>query len=64
MNKDQVEKIGELADKADAFLELIYNVAMTPKMKVDAAQTGFSEIRDALKELYIELGGEDVWDEE
>lgn len=59
MNEDQVEKIGELADKADSFLELIYNVAMTPKMKVDAAKTGFLEIRDALKELYIELSGDD-----
>ena len=54
-----VERLGLLVDKADNFL--MYKVAMPnlpPSVKIDALIHGLTEIRQELRAIYHEMGGE------
>ena len=57
ITEDQLDRVGQLSDKAENFLAL-FTPFMPDAMKLDAAKTGLQEIRDAARELYKELGGE------
>ena len=56
------QKLGLLIDKADNYLSY-RPVPMPPALKVDALVHGIQELRNDLKRLYFELGGEDVWNQ-
>ena len=58
--KDALERIGLTADSADNYLALAGS-ALPAEDKVSALVHGLTDVRDRLRELYIELGGEDVW---
>jgi len=56
---DPVERIGMLVDKADNFL--MYKIMMEhlhPSVKINALLHGLAEIRQELRDIYHELGGE------
>jgi hypothetical protein len=59
---DQLQhNLGLLIDQADNYLAY-RDVPMPPALKVDAYHLGLQDLRNQLKALYFELGGEDVWD--
>jgi len=62
MNEEQLDRLGqEIVDKADNFLEY-KNMALPPKMIIDALLNGPSEIRSTARDLYVELSGDDPWE--
>ena len=57
---DQLEVIGELAEKADNFLPYTSN-PLPVQMRFDALKHGLTELRDALRTIYVNVGGHDPW---
>lgn len=60
MNENQLERIGQLIDTVENHLAL-QGDPMPIQIRADAAKSGLSDIRDELKKIYFEAGGEDVW---
>ena len=60
MNGRQLSTIGELADKADNYLG-VAALPMPDSVKVDGLNQGLTELSEELKSLYIELSGENPW---
>lgn len=61
---DQLERIGQLIDKADNYLEFAKDSppsVFPPSVRLDAMGVGLAKIRQELFEIYTSLGGEDVW---
>ena len=62
-----LDVLGRAVDTAENFMEYGTH-ATTPAMarlpsdiRIDALSNGLKELRDTVKALYLELGGEDVW---
>ena len=60
MDDRQLCILGNLADKADNYLRTA-KIPMPDGMKVAGMIQGLSELSEALKELYVELSGENPW---
>lgn len=58
---EHLETLGKLVDKAENYLAWKDNFAAPIQMKKQAYETGLADLRDELKKLYLDLGGEDVW---
>ena len=58
-----LEPIGELADKADNFFHAS-TLSLPNKIHVEALQCGMEDIRDALKEFYIDATGKNPWEDQ
>ena len=62
MNEEQIERIGQLIDTVDNHLAMQGN-HMPDSIRAAAAKAGLSDIRDELKKIYFDAGGEDVWED-
>ena len=60
--EDEIDRIGRLADVADNYLAL-EKLNMPIEMKLDAFKTGLRELSRDIKALYVELAGENPWEE-
>ena len=61
MTSDTIERLGELADSCDYYLAL--DIPFMPKsLLLDGMKTGLKEVRDALREIYIEATGDNPWE--
>jgi len=60
MNENQLDNIGQLIDTVENHLAL-QGDHMPDSIRANAAKSILSDIRDKLKEIYFEAGGEDVW---
>jgi hypothetical protein len=63
---EQLERIGQLADKADNFLTYAdsahgFAASLSTTMRFEALKTGLTELRDELRAAVVEIGGEDPW---
>ena len=54
------EQIGRLADTADNYLATL-ELPMTDAMKLDSLKTGMQELLESLREIYVEMTGENPW---
>lgn len=61
MNEELLERLGQLIDKADNYLEYPKNKYMAIPMRMDALTHGLMEIRAEILAVYLEAGGEDHW---
>lgn len=62
MNVDElIERLGQLIDKVDNYLEYRKGGAWPLAMRADAMGTGLDEIRQEILAIYEGLGGDDVW---
>ena len=57
----QLQTLGMLVDKAENYLAWATNPMSPADLKIDAMKTGLTEISEELKELYIELAGDNPW---
>ena len=62
MDDVQLDKLGRLADSADNYLAL-NELPMPDSIKVDGMKTGLAELSEELKALYVELSGENPWND-
>jgi len=60
---DQLERISELVDKASNCIAAT-QLRVRPEIHVEGLRGGLQEIEQALRELYIEISGENPWDDE
>jgi hypothetical protein len=61
---DQLDRIGRLADTADNFLQYAegpFANAVPAAIRFDALRVGLTKLREDLKALVVEVGGEDPW---
>jgi hypothetical protein len=66
LSNDNLERLGELVDKVDNFLQYGVGggmVALPATMRIDALTTGLKEIRAEIKALYLLEGGEGHWND-
>jgi hypothetical protein len=62
MNIDEIlEELGQMVDEAENFIALAKNPHMNPVMLAASQKKGLEILRDRIKALYINMGGEDVW---
>lgn len=66
--KERIDDVlGRAVDTAENYMEYgthATTTAMTrlpANIRIDALSNGLKELRDTIKALYLELGGEDVW---
>ena len=61
-NEETLERIGMLVDKAENYLAM-QKMNLPPMLAIDGLKQGVTEIRDELKVLYEDLGGdvEETW---
>ena len=60
----QLDSIGQLADKADNFLQYAHGAfadRVPTATRFDALKVGLTELRDDLKNIVIEVSGENPW---
>ena len=62
MNQQQLRNLGAMADQADSYLALV-DAPMPKSLQVDAMKAGLRELSQELKALYVELSGENPWQE-
>lgn len=62
MNAIELDTIGRLSDKADNLVHAA-RLPLTPQTHVECLSGGMAEIRDALRELYLEASGNNPWEE-
>ena len=61
MGTDELlERLGELVEKAER-QAMAAKQRSSSKARFDALRSGLIEVRDDLKRLYLDAGGEDVW---
>lgn len=67
MSEEQLERIGQLIDKADNYLEYTKDTVFTRNlptaMRMDAMATGLKDIRAELLAIFVENGGANLWAE-
>lgn len=59
---EQLEKLGELVDKADNLIAAS-RLAVSPAIHVEGLRGGLVEIRAALREIYIEIANDNPWED-
>jgi hypothetical protein len=57
-SSDVMERIGELADKADNFF---HGPRVQPRLEADCMRHGMLQIRDELRAIFIEVTGDNPW---
>ena len=62
MNEKQLEILGQLVDKAENYLALGNAPNLPAIVLLDELEQGIKELRDEIKKLYLDSGGEDVWE--
>lgn len=60
---EQLDKIGKLVDTANNCIAAT-QLRVRPEIHVEGLRGGMQEIEQALRELYIEISGENPWDDE
>lgn len=60
-SSDVMERIGQLADKADNFF---HGPRVQPQMEADCLRHGMHQIRDELRAIFIEVTNENPWNSE
>lgn len=58
---DSLETVGQLVDKCENYMSAT-ELPLPPHIHVQGLSAGMKELRDRMKELYFQLGGEDVWE--
>lgn len=64
MNEEQLERLGQLIDQADNFLEFADGGRMAAgfnSLRIEALGTGLKQIRAGILAIYLEAGGTDEW---
>jgi hypothetical protein len=61
ITRKQLETLGKLSDKA-ANLRAASHLRLPPEMHVTQLSNGMKEIRDEIRELYIDIAHENPWD--
>lgn len=62
-----LDVLGRAVDSAENYAEYGTHATtpaflrLAPDIRIDALSNGLEELRDSIKALYFELGGEDVW---
>lgn len=59
---DQLDKLGRLADQANN-LAAASQLPVAPAIHVACMRQGLIDIDKALKKLYIEISGDDPWED-
>jgi hypothetical protein len=62
MNESQLERLGQLADKADNFWHASKLPHVKDSVHKDCLASGMKEISDELKRLYVEVASNDPWE--
>lgn len=62
MNEDQLEILGQKIDQLESLMVMINNTMLPPDIHVSGMRGSLPELRDDLKNLYFDCGGEDVWE--
>jgi len=60
VTEQQLRNLGAMADQADSYLALV-DAPMPDSLRVDAMKAGLRELSEELKALYVELAGENPW---
>ena len=61
--EDMLDRIGRLVDSAENFLMYTEPPLNTlGATTLDALRHGLTDLRDGIKSVYLDLGGEDVWE--
>lgn len=60
---DQLERISELVDKASNCISAT-QLRVRPEIHVEGLRGGLQEVEQVLRELYVEISGENPWDDE
>ena len=63
MNQELLDRLGSLADKADNFTFSVKLPGLPDSLHVEALAGGMEEIRDLLREIYVEESGANPWAE-
>ena len=61
MDEQQIKSLVQVVSKCENYLVTIENPYMTSETKAGVLQSGLKEIRDQIKRIYLEAGGENVW---
>ena len=61
MNEEYLERLGHLVDKAENYLALGRS-NIPAIVLLDGLEQGIIELRDEIKGIYFDAGGDDVWD--
>ena len=59
---DVLQQLETLVDRADDGLALAEDPYLPPERQLHALVAALDEIRDGIREVHEELGGEDVWE--
>lgn len=59
--KEQVEKIGEIADQIDNLMGAM-KIPMPPNFHLEQLKSALPEISGKLKEIYVKSLGENPWE--
>lgn len=62
ITQEQLEELGTLADQANN-LAAASQLPLPPAMHVEQLRNGLVSIDQALRHLYIEISGENPWDD-
>lgn len=57
-------RLAAMVDTLDNILAIQENPFLPDKMRIDSLKTTSQDIRASIYEIYIEVGGEDVWNDE
>lgn len=61
LDSDTLERIGQLSDMADNLVHAS-TLPLPPAMHVDQLRKGLEQIRDDLRQIFIECGGDpETW---
>ena len=62
-SSDVMERLGQLADKADNFCHAA-QIPLSPRIHITALRGGMEDIRDELRAIFREVTGDDPWADE
>lgn len=64
LTESQLRVLGhDIADKADNYLEMAQMPGMPLLLTIDALKQGLEEIRENAHRLYVEVTGENPWED-
>ena len=61
IDKDKLEELGLLIDKADNYLAL-QGAPLPTEIQIDSLKTGLKEVREEILKIYLSLGGTNEWE--
>lgn len=60
---DDIEQIGILSDKADNLIGAS-NLPVSDRIHIEGMRGGLEDLRDDLRKIYLQVTGENPWEEE